>query len=54
MELGTFKLTDAYHEAVNYPFRPGAAKAIVGIIATPCEKSLFPISVNSISSSALR
>ena len=44
-ELGTFKLTDAYEEAIRYPFRPGAAKAIIGVFATPCEKSPLPISV---------
>lgn len=45
VELGTFKLTDAYEEAVSYPFRAGAAKAVVGVLASPCEKSPLPISV---------
>jgi len=46
MELGTFELTEAYEEAINYPFRPGAVKAVVGILATPCEKSSLPLSVS--------
>lgn len=46
VELGTFKLTDAYEAAIRYPFRPGAARAVVGVIANPCEKSPFPISVS--------
>ncbi|XP_023246016.1 apolipophorins [Copidosoma floridanum] len=46
VELGTFKLTDAYEAAIRYPFRPGAAKAVVGLISTPCEKSpLSPLSL---------
>lgn len=48
VELGTFKLTDAYEEAINYPFRPGAAKVVIGVIANPCEKSPLPISVSII------
>ncbi|XP_076231616.1 retinoid- and fatty-acid binding glycoprotein apolipophorin [Calliopsis andreniformis] len=48
VELGTYKLTDAYEEAINYPFRPGAAKAVVGIIANPCEKSPFPVSLQQL------
>ncbi|XP_017790563.1 PREDICTED: apolipophorins [Habropoda laboriosa] len=48
VELGTFKLTDAYEEAIRYPFRPGAAKAVIGVIANPCEKSPFPISMQQI------
>lgn len=47
VEFGTFTLTDAYVEAIRYPFRPSAAKAVVGIISTPCEKSPFPLSVSS-------
>lgn len=46
VELGTFKLSDAYEEAIRYPFRTGAAKAVVGVIATPCEKSPLPLSVS--------
>lgn len=45
LELGTFELTEAYEEAINYAFRPGAVKAVVGILATPCEKSALPLSV---------
>ncbi|XP_076681659.1 retinoid- and fatty-acid binding glycoprotein apolipophorin isoform X2 [Andrena cerasifolii] len=48
VELGTFKLTDAYEEAINYPFRPGAAKVVIGVIANPCEKSPLPISLQQI------
>ncbi|XP_019888404.1 apolipophorins [Ooceraea biroi] len=48
IELGTFKLTDAYQEAINYPYRPGAVKAVVGVIATPCEKSPLPISLQQL------
>lgn len=46
VELGTFKLTDAYEAAIRYPFRPGAAKAVIGVIANPCEKTPFLISVS--------
>lgn len=45
LELGTFELTEAYEEAINYAFRPGAVKAVVGVLATPCEKSPLPLSV---------
>lgn len=45
IELGTLKLTGAYEEGINYPFRAGAVKAVVAIIATPCEKSPLPLSV---------
>lgn len=46
VELGTFKVTDAYEAAIRYPFRPAAAKAVVGVISLPCEKSpLSPFSV---------
>lgn len=48
VELGTFKLTDAYEAAIRYPFRPGAARAVVGVIANPCEKSPFPISLQQL------
>ncbi|XP_071631577.1 apolipophorins [Temnothorax longispinosus] len=48
LELGTFKLTDAYEEAINYPFRPGAVKAVVSVLATPCEKSPLPISLQQL------
>nr|XP_034187967.1 apolipophorins [Osmia lignaria] len=48
VELGTFRLTDAYEEAIRYPFRPGAAKVVIGVIANPCEKSPFPISLQQI------
>ncbi|XP_024936320.1 apolipophorins isoform X2 [Cephus cinctus] len=48
MELGTTKLTEAYEEAINYPFRPTAAKAVVGVIATPCEKSPLPLSLQQL------
>jgi hypothetical protein len=49
LELGTFELTEAYEEAINYSFRPGAVKTVVGILATPCEKSSLPLSVSSYS-----
>lgn len=39
-------MTDAYEEGINYPFRTGAVKAVVGLIATPCEKSPLPLSVS--------
>ncbi|XP_008560242.1 apolipophorins [Microplitis demolitor] len=45
IELGTFKLTDAYEEAIHYPFRAGAVKVVVGVIASPCEKSPLPLSL---------
>ncbi|CAK9823680.1 unnamed protein product [Anthophora retusa] len=48
VELGTFKLTDAYDEAIRYPFRPGAAKAVIGVIANPCEKSPLPVSLQQV------
>lgn len=48
VELGTYKLTDAYEEAIRYPFRVGAAKAVVGVIANPCAKSPLIISVSRI------
>ncbi|XP_034949851.1 apolipophorins [Chelonus insularis] len=48
VELGTFKLTDAYEEAVRYPFRTGAAKIVVGVIANPCEKSPLPLSLQQL------
>ncbi|XP_001604024.1 apolipophorins [Nasonia vitripennis] len=45
VELGTFKVTDAYEAAIRYPFRPAAAKAVVGLISQFCEKSpLSPFS----------
>ncbi|XP_024883044.1 apolipophorins-like [Temnothorax curvispinosus] len=48
LELGTFKLTDAYEEAINYPFRPGAVKAVVSVLATPYKKSPLPISLQQL------
>nr|UEP64281.1 apolipophorin [Cotesia flavipes] len=45
IELGTFKLTGAYEEAIHYPFRAGAVKVVVGVIASPCEKSPLPLSL---------
>ncbi|XP_017879492.1 apolipophorins [Ceratina calcarata] len=48
VELGTFRLTDAYEAAIHYPFRPGAAKAVIGVIANPCEKSPLPISLQQL------
>ncbi|XP_046492116.1 apolipophorins [Neodiprion pinetum] len=47
-ELGTFKLTDAYQEALNYDFRPGASKTVIGVIATPCLKSPLPVSLQQL------
>ncbi|XP_011501184.1 PREDICTED: apolipophorins-like, partial [Ceratosolen solmsi marchali] len=45
VELGTFKVTDAYEAAIRYPFRAAAAKVVVGLISLPCEKSpLSPFS----------
>ncbi|XP_076643954.1 retinoid- and fatty-acid binding glycoprotein apolipophorin [Halictus rubicundus] len=48
VELGTLKLTDAYKEAIDYPFRPGAAKVVIGVHATVCEKSSIPISLQQV------
>ncbi|XP_063988684.1 apolipophorins [Diachasmimorpha longicaudata] len=48
VELGTFAITDAYEEAIRYPFRIGSAKAVVGIVATPCEKSPLPLSLQQV------
>ncbi|KAL6440757.1 hypothetical protein ACFW04_003301 [Cataglyphis niger] len=48
IELSTIKLTDAYEEGINYPFRAGAIKAVVSIIATPCEKSALPLSLQQL------
>ncbi|XP_076762006.1 retinoid- and fatty-acid binding glycoprotein apolipophorin [Xylocopa sonorina] len=48
IELGTFKLTDAYETAVKYPFRAGAAKVVIGVIANPCVKSSLPISLQQV------
>lgn len=48
LEFGTFKLTGAYEEGINYPFRAGAVKAVVAIIATPCEKSPLPLSLQQL------
>ncbi|XP_031841889.1 retinoid- and fatty-acid binding glycoprotein apolipophorin [Nomia melanderi] len=48
VELGTMKLTDAYQEAVRYPFRPAAAKAVIGVHTNICEKSPLPISLQQI------
>ncbi|XP_011166991.1 apolipophorins [Solenopsis invicta] len=48
LEFGTFKLTDAYEEAIKYPYRPGAVKAVVAIFGTPCEKSPLPISLQQL------
>lgn len=48
VEFGTYMLTDAYIEAVTYPYRPDAAKTVVTIISSPCEKSPLPISVSSL------
>lgn len=47
VEFGTFTLTDAYVEAIHYPFRPGAVKTVVGIVSKPCERSPLPLSVSS-------
>lgn len=46
IEFGNLKLTDAYKEAVTYSYRPGAVKAVVTVLATPCEKSPLPLSVS--------
>lgn len=48
VELGTLTLTDAYEEAIHYPFRAGAAKIVIGVHATVCEKSPLPISLQQI------
>ncbi|KAL6267909.1 hypothetical protein P5V15_000977, partial [Pogonomyrmex californicus] len=44
LEFGSFSLTDAYEEAVGYPFRPAAVKAVVGILTFACEQSVLPLS----------
>ncbi|KAL0104310.1 hypothetical protein PUN28_017203 [Cardiocondyla obscurior] len=48
VELGTLGISDAYKEAINYPFRPAAAKAVVAVVSTPCEKSPLPISLQQL------
>lgn len=48
VEFGTFKLTEAYEQAINYQFRPEAVKAVVGVIASPCEKSPLLISLQQL------
>ncbi|XP_043491499.1 apolipophorins [Polistes fuscatus] len=48
VEFGTFKLTEAYEQAINYQFRPEAVKAVVGVIASPCEKSPLFISLQQL------
>lgn len=46
-EVGDSKMTDVYEAATRYPFRAGAAKAVVGLTSQPCEKSpLSPFSVS--------
>ncbi|XP_054010516.1 apolipophorins isoform X2 [Hylaeus anthracinus] len=45
VEMGNTKLNDAYLEAVGYSYRPSAATVVVSVLATPCEKSAFPISL---------
>jgi len=46
---GNVRLVDALNEASEYPFRPDAVKAIIGIVGQKCEKSLLPISVSILS-----
>ncbi|XP_012266095.2 apolipophorins [Athalia rosae] len=48
VELGTLSITAAYSEALSYDFRPSASKTIIGVIATPCEKSLLPVSLQQL------
>ncbi|XP_011871153.1 PREDICTED: apolipophorins [Vollenhovia emeryi] len=48
VELGTFRLTDAYEEAINYPYRPGAVRAVVAVFATRCERSPLPLSLQQL------
>ncbi|XP_015429625.1 PREDICTED: apolipophorins [Dufourea novaeangliae] len=48
VELGNMKLTDAYEEAIRYPFRASAAKAVIGVHSSICEKSLLPFSLQQI------
>ncbi|XP_012523598.1 apolipophorins [Monomorium pharaonis] len=48
VELGTLRLTDVYEEAIKYPYRPGAVKAVVVIGGTTCEKSPLPISLQQL------
>ncbi|XP_011144506.2 apolipophorins [Harpegnathos saltator] len=48
VEFGTLALSDAYAEAIRYPYRPGAAKAVVAIVSTPCEKSPLPLSLQQL------
>ncbi|XP_023288424.1 apolipophorins, partial [Orussus abietinus] len=45
VELGTFTLTDAYVEAIRYPYRPEAAKVVIGVLSSPCEKTPLPLSL---------
>ncbi|XP_076294213.1 retinoid- and fatty-acid binding glycoprotein apolipophorin [Lasioglossum baleicum] len=48
VELGTLTLTDAYEEAIHYPYRAGAAKVVIGVHVNVCEKSPLPISLQQI------
>ncbi|XP_058796215.1 apolipophorins [Phymastichus coffea] len=45
VELGTSKIANAFEDAIRYPFRAAASKAVIGLISSNCEKSAFsPIS----------
>lgn len=39
-------MVQAIKEASEYPFRAEAVKSIVAVLASPCEKSVFPVSVS--------
>lgn len=39
-------MVEAIREAVDYPFRPEAVKSLITVLANPCAKSIFPISVS--------
>ncbi|XP_075230090.1 retinoid- and fatty-acid binding glycoprotein apolipophorin [Lycorma delicatula] len=43
LEIGNTQKVIAYTEAFNYPFRPDAAKAVIGVLGGPCERAPVPI-----------
>ncbi|NEU32743.1 hypothetical protein GN156_18690, partial [bacterium LRH843] len=45
LEFGMSQMAIAFKEARDYPFRPDAVKSIIGVLATPCERSFMPISL---------
>lgn len=45
VEIGNTQHVIAFTEAKDYPFRPDAVKAVVGVLGGPCERSALPISL---------